>query len=171
MGVCFNCDEDKQIWPFHHDDEETSIAEQVKKWRDHVKHASHDPSTDVEVIYIEYQDGATNVQYSLRYDYGKFIVDKVQNAKLGLLEGDVLVNFNDNDVRRKGPTFVKDKTDKINKATICKATFLRPPFPLDLLDRGKKVRFLQQNILKNESTEIKVLIEVPKSLLVVPRFP
>ena len=143
MGVCLDCDENNQIWPFDHDEKEESLAKQFDKWRKHAQKASHDPSTEFEVIYIEYQNAGTDVQYSLRYDYGKFIVDKVNNNKLGLMEHDVLVNFNGNDVRRKGSTFVKDVTDKISKKnmtdTICTAIFLRPPFPLDLLDRGKKV--------------------------------
>ena len=153
MGVCLDCDDGNQVWLFDHNDEETSINDQVKKWRDHAKNASHDPSIDFEVIYVEYQNGGTDVQYSLSYDFGKFIVEKVHNDKLGLLEGDVLVNFNDEDIRRKGPNFIKEKTDSIKnnikkKDTICKATFLRPPFPLDLLDRGKKVRFLHHHNLK-----------------------
>ena len=149
MGVCLDCDEDNQVWFFDHNDEKTSIDEQIKRWRNHAKNASHEPSIDFEVIYVEYQNGGTDVQYSLSYDFGKFIVEKVHNPKLGIQEGDVLVNFNGNDVRRKGPTFVKEKTDRISEKkmtdTICTATFLRPPIPLDLLDRKKKVPYSINN--------------------------
>ena len=140
MGICLKCPEDNQIWTFE-EDEENDIIDQVKEWKKHAKTFSH-KDTDFEVIYVEYQDGKTDNHYVLRYELGVFIVDVVFNEKLGIQTGDILVDFNTKDVRRKKADHINSITDEIKPDTICKATFIRPSFPQEYLDKGIKVHYI-----------------------------
>ena len=138
-GVCLKCPEGKQIWTFE-DREDSDIIDQVNEWRQHAMSSSHTSESDFEVIYVEYQDGKTDQQYVLRYEFGVFVVDVVFNEKLGIETGDILVNFNSTDVRRRKADYMSTTTDKIKPETICTATFIRPPFPQEYLDKGIKVQ-------------------------------
>ena len=140
-AICLKCPEGKQIWTFE-EDEESDIIDQVSRWKTHAQSFSHKDS-DFEVIYIEYQDGKTDNQYVLRYEHGVFVVDVVFQEKLGIETGDILVEFNKKDIRRKKADHMSKITNKLNPDTICQATFIRPPFAPEYLEKGIKVCTIQ----------------------------
>ena len=128
-GYCPDCTtEEGRFWNL------LDLDKTVEKWSNHVRNDTHLPPVDFMVYQITYQNGMLDNQFSLENVAGFSSISEVHNRILGVEEDDTLVLFNEEDMRDV-PSEVYEKKAKVQDFTICEATFFRPPFPPEYLDK------------------------------------
>ena len=87
---------------------------------------------------------------------GHFVIEKV-HSNLGISVGDIIVMFNGYDLRGKDYKTFEKYVDQCKNFTLCKALFLKPPFPPELLDLRRKVNTAAHCLKINQNVAFEFL--------------
>ena len=145
--MCHHCNDGDpdQVWNLKYCPDGKSTKE--KKWKDHLK-SPHIPEVEFTCLEVVYQEGPPEFDdrgkfippyFDVEYHSGHFIIKNVRNPKLGFKDLDVLVEFNNVDLREEKNKTYFEADSKIQPNTINTAKILRPFFPEQYLSPEVKV--------------------------------